>query len=78
MDVEKNKMHNDKKQLRNFKRYIQQYGTSAAQMHEAENEVLLQPNAEYIIVLLSLPFTFRIAARTILLKYRSHTLCCLL
>lgn len=43
----------------------QQFPTKA-QTQKAENKVLLLPNAEYIIVLLSLPFKFWIAARAIL------------
>lgn len=38
-----------------------------------QNKVLLLPNAEYITVLLSLPFSLSIDARAILQKYRSHT-----
>lgn len=73
--LKKNKNAQWQEQLRNFKRYIQQYGTSAVQMHKAENnKVLSRPNAEYFMVLLSLPFKLRITARTILRKYRSHTL----
>lgn len=40
----------------------QQFPTKT-HMQKAENKVVLFPNAEYIIVLLSLPFNLSIAAR---------------
>lgn len=75
-------MNNDKNSFEKkgtFNSMAHQRSPTKAQMQKAEtNKVLLLPNAEYIIVLLSLPFYLSIAARATLQKYRSNTHCGLL